>query len=104
MIALTPIEISQTCSSGAWSFNTMKFSGGDLRQIVLSPATETTTYNLTITDEKNNIVLDISDITGSYGNDPDDLLYLPLRGIYTIAVDTCSVTNEVFTGRLMIEE
>ena len=100
MILLTPVEISQTASSGVWSFNTQKFSGGDLRQIILNPTTATTTYNLTITDEKRNVVWDKEAITGYY----NELLYLPLRGIYTIAVDTSSIADEAFTGRLMIEE
>ena len=99
MLLITPIEISQTASSGAWSFNTPKFSGADLRQIILSPVTATTTYNLTITDEKDNIVYDKDGITGYFS----DLVYLPLRGIYTIAVDTSSA-DELYTGRLLVEE
>ena len=96
---INPIEISQTASSGAWSFNTTKFSAGDLRQIILDPTTATTTYNLTITDEKSNVAWVKEAITGYY----NELLYLPLRGIYTVAVDTSSA-DEVFTGRLMVEE
>ena len=103
MLSLIPIEISQTASAGAWSFNTEKFTGVDLRQIIIDAATATTTFDLSITDEKNNIVFDVDNITGSYGSDPNDLLYLPMRGIYTIAVANSSVLDEVYTGRLILE-
>lgn len=98
MLALIPIEISQTASSGAWSFNTDRITGADLRQIILNPATDTTTYNFTITDDYSNIVYSDEGITGWYG----PLLYLPMRGVYTIAVDTASA-DELFTGRLLLE-
>ena len=99
MIAITPIEIDQTASSGVWSFNTPKFSGADLRQIIIVPTSESTTYNLTITDEYDNVVLDRPSLTGTL----NELLYLPLRGVYTVAVDTASA-DENFTGRLLVEE
>ena len=98
MILITPVEISRTASGGAWSFNTPKFSGGDLRQIIIKPATATTTYDFDITDEKDNTVYTKEGLTGYFS----DLVFLPLRGIYTIAVDTSSV-NEAYTGRLLIE-
>ena len=102
MLSFIPIEISRTASSGTWSFNTDRISGADLRQIVVVATTATTTFDLSITDDKDNVVLDIDGITGSYGSDPDDLLYLPMRGVYTVAVANASV-DEAFTGRLLLE-
>lgn len=102
MLPLIPIEISKTASSGTWSFNTDRITGADLRQIIVKAATATTTFDLAITDDKSNTVFEVSGITGGYGSDPDDLVYLPMRGIYTITVSNSSV-DEAFTGRLLLE-
>ena len=99
---LNPIEIAKSASSGAWSFNTMKFSGGDLRQILVSAATATTTFDLSLTDDYGNIVLSIEGITGTYGADPSELMYLPLRGVYTVSVANSSA-DEAYTGRILVE-
>ena len=96
---LAPIEISQTASTGAWAFNTPKFSGSDLRQIIIKAATATTTFDVTITDEYSNEVYSKEGNTGAF----NELLYLPLRGVYTVAVSTSSA-NEAYTGRLLMEE
>jgi len=98
MLLLIPIEISQTASGGIWAFNTTRFTGADLRQVIVNATTATTTFNFTITDEYSNIVYNKEGATGGI----NELLYLPLRGIYTIAVDTSSA-NEAYTGRLMAE-
>lgn len=98
---ITPIEVSQTASSGAWSFNTQKFSGAMLYQVVLKAATSTTTFDVTITDEKDNVVYDSlirqTTATGTFEHE----LSIPLRGIYTIAVANSSA-DEAFTGRLLV--
>lgn len=99
-ILICPVEISQTASSGIWAFNTPKFSGCDLRQIIIKAATSDTTFDITITDDYDNIVYSSEGNTGSL----NELLYLPLRGVYTVALVNSSVENEVYTGRLMIEE
>jgi hypothetical protein len=99
MIQITPIEVSQTASSGIWSFNTQKFSGGNLMYIVLNPTTATTTYDISIIDEKSNTIYNDEGITGLYIQE----VYIPLRGVYTISVSNSSV-DEAYTGRLMVEE
>jgi len=97
---IAPIEINQTASGGAWSFNTLKISGAYLSHILVVAAAVTTTFNVTITDEKSNIIYAEDGITGTLREE----VYIPLRGIYTIAVDTSSVADSTFTGRLMLEE
>ena len=99
MLSLMPIEISQTASGGAWSFNTERFTGVDLRQIIIKAAADDTTFDFSITDEKSNIVYVAEGNTGTL----NDLLYLPMRGIYTIAVANSSVVDSVYTGRMMME-
>ena len=98
MLLLIPIEISQTASSGAWAFNTDRITGADLRHIYIKAATDTTTFNVTITDEKDNIIYATEGVTGTLRHND----HIPMRGIYTIAVDTSSA-DEAYTGRIMLE-
>jgi len=94
------IDISQTSSSGAWSFNTKKIVSGLLKQIIIEAATATTTFGVTITDDKNNIVyFTDTKATGTLRECAD----IPIKGIHTIAVDTASA-DEAFTGKLMVVE
>lgn len=96
---IAPIEIAQTAGTGAWSFNSEKISGAYLSYILVAASTATTTFNFTITDEKSNIVYSEEGITDTLR----EQVYLPVRGVYTMAVDTSSA-DEAFTGRLMLEE
>lgn len=98
MLSLIPVEISQTASSGVWAFNTDRFTGVDLRQIIIKAATSDTTFDISITDDKNNVVYGKEGITGSL----NDLMYLPMRGTYTVAIANSSA-DEVYTGRLLLE-
>lgn len=98
MLALIPIEIAQTASSGAWSVNTERLTGADLRQIIVKAATTTTTFDFSITDEKDNVVYTYEGATGTL----NELLYLPMRGVYTLAVANSSA-DEAYTGRLLLE-
>ena len=98
-----PIEISQTSSSGAWSFNTEKIKAGTLKQIYIKSATATTTFDFQITDDKSNVVFDTSQDGSTATGILNILLELPLRGKYTIAVASASA-DEAFTGRLMVED
>lgn len=99
-----PIEISKTASSGAWSFNTDKISMGIIRQIVIKAATDTTTFDFYLLDDKSNYVYD----TRTRGMTPtgtlNELLQLPVRGIYTVGVVSSFVLDEEFTGRIMVQE
>jgi hypothetical protein len=94
------VDISQTASSGAWSFNTPKIDNGLLKQIILESATGTTTFNFKITDERDLTVYNTE--TSSTGKLREEL-EIPLKGIHTLAVDTSSV-DELFTGKLLIQE
>ena len=97
---IAPIEIDQTAATGAWSFNSPKIDGAYLSYILVAASTASTTFNFTITDEKSNVVYSAEGITDALREE----VYLPVRGIYTIAVDTSSTASDQFTGRLMLEE
>src|SRR3990167_10462740 len=94
------IEISQTASSGVWSFNTPKLHSPLLKQIIVKAATVTTTFTLTITDDKDNIVyINDTPATGTLRVEVE----IPVRGIHTVAVSNSSA-DEAFTGKLSVEE
>lgn len=94
------IDISQTAAAGTWSFNTKKFNSAFLKQIIMEPATTTTTYNIEITDT-NGLVVFTTDTpaTGKFRQEME----VPLKGIHTVTVNTSSA-NELFKGKLMIGE
>ena len=94
-----PIEVSQTASSGAWSFNTLNVKGAELRHICIEAASAGTTFDFSITDEKSNIVYNNTGLTGVLR----ESVTIPLRGVYTLAVANSSA-DEAFTGRLTAEE
>lgn len=94
-----PVEVSQTASSGAWSFNTQKFNGCLLRHVVVKALTGSTTFDFTITDDKDNVVYAPTTATGTLRAE----VAIPLRGIYTVAVSSSS-RDEAYTGRLGVIE
>jgi len=91
--------LSGTPSLGDLAVNTEVTFMGVLRQIIVSPATSTTTYNLTITDDNSLDMFCESSITGSYAPE----VALPVRGIYTITIDSAT-NDELFTIVLGVEE
>lgn len=99
-----PIPISQTASGGAWSFNTTKFSGAELRQIIVIAALATTTFDFTITDADGVVVYDTAERGLTPTGTLNESVNLPLRGIYTLAVSGASVATSTFTGKLMVKE
>jgi len=94
------IDVSETASSGAWSFNTPKIANGLLKQIIIKAATATTTFDVTITDDKDNIVyFTDTKATGTLRHEVN----VPFKGIHTIDVSNSSV-DEAFTGKISIQE
>lgn len=103
-----PIDINQTASSGAWTFNTVEFTeaaNAYLTQILVIAASADTTFDFYIQDNHKDARLvydtrtDGSDATGTL-RDP---VNIPLVGIYTIGVINASA-DEVFTGLLTVKE
>lgn len=94
------VNVNQTASGGAWSFNTSKLKSGLLRLIVIKPLTSDTTYRLTITDSKNNIIYyNETAVTGTLR----EQLLIPVKDVNTIAVSGAS-RDELFSGLLSVEE
>jgi hypothetical protein len=94
------IPISQTASSGTWSFNTGKLVSGYLKQILVKATTAITTFGFRITDYKNNVVFQTETYaTGTLRQEVE----IPLREINTIEVFGSSA-EEAFTGKLVFVE
>jgi hypothetical protein len=98
-----PVEIAQTASSGAWSFNTLAISGGICKQILVKATTATTTFEFTITDDKDNVVYDTTHEETTATGTLNERIDLPMRGKYTLAVASSSA-DEAYTGRLLIAD
>jgi len=94
------IAILGTTSGGTFSQNTDKLVSGILRLIVLKPATNSTTYRLTITDSKNNeIYYNETPVTGTLR----EQVAIPIKDVNTITVSSAS-EDELFTGKMVSEE
>lgn len=91
-------EFSETASSGAISVTTSESIDGMCRNVLVSPATSTTTWDMTITDGDAFIIFKRTKKAG----DLSELIDLPMRGQYTIAIANASV-DEVFKITLIIE-
>jgi hypothetical protein len=88
-----------TTSSGALSTNTVAALQGIAREIIISPATSTTTYNLTITNDNSLDVFTSDSIEGDFIEE----VALPFRGVYTVAIDSAT-KDESFSMALILEE
>jgi hypothetical protein len=92
-------NMSGTASSGALSTNTVAALQGIAREIIISPATSTTTYNLTITNDNSLDVFISNSITGDFIEE----VALPFRGIYTVAISEAT-KDELFKMAIVVEE
>ena len=92
-------NISGTASSGAISVNTVASLQGITREIIISPATPTTIYDVDITNDTSLTVFKSTSVTG----DLIEETALPMQGVYTVAI-TSSTADELFTMALVLEE
>lgn len=91
--------ISLTPSSGSATTNTNKLLVGILRQVLCSPTTPTTIYDITITSPEGLIIYQTTSQTGDLADD----VTLPMRGIHTVALANSTV-DEVFNINLVVDE
>lgn len=91
-------KISGTTSSGLLSGNTTPMRGM-CHSVSVQPATETTVYDIKITDSDSVDVYERLSETGTLS----ELLVLPIEGTYTVAVSNATVDEE-FNIFIMIHE
>ena len=91
--------LTGTTASGVLSLNTQSSLMGLAREIIVSPATASTIYNINITNENSLDVFNSSSITGNF----EEEVALPLRGVYTIDISEAT-RDELFKIELVLEE
>ena len=84
-----PIHKTLTAVSG--SVSTTFSTHGLCHQILVKPTTSSTGYDLSITDSSSLVIFNRTDEVGTL----NDLLTLPLSGIYTVSIDNATI-DEAF--------
>ena len=84
-------NMTGSTSSGALSTNTVAALQGIAREIIISPATSTTVYDLQITNDNSLDVFISTSLTGDFIEE----VALPFRVIYTVAISNAT-KDEVF--------
>ena len=92
-------NMTGTTSSGAISVNTVAALMGIAREIIISPATSTTIYSLTITNDNSLDIFKSTSITGDFIEE----VALPIRGVNTVAISSAT-NDELFTMALVLEQ
>ena len=92
-------NLSGTAISGAVSMNTKAALQGVAREIIVKPATSSTTYNLDITNADSLPIFSSDSIVGDFIEE----IALPFRGIYTVAISSAT-NDELFTIAIVLEE
>lgn len=87
-----------TPSSGSISFNTLEIRG-ILRSILISPATSTTKWRVSLTNDESVVIYRKGRVTG----DLADFVSRAVYGIYTVALTGASA-DEAITFTLVYEE
>lgn len=91
-------KIQLTTSSGSASINSDNIRG-ICHHIIVKPTTSNTQYNITITNSDSIIIYERTSEIGLLS----ELLTLPIRGIYTIAISSAT-NDELFNIQLIIQE
>lgn len=99
------IKGTAVVSSGSWSANTLKFSVGYLRTILITPATSTTIFDFRMVDENSNVIFpnDMTSGSNCEGGLNVTKVDIPLGGVYTMQILN-STADEQFNYLLMVQE
>lgn len=89
-----------TISAGSGSINTLPLHG-ICRYIYISPATQTTIYQVTITDDDDYVVKNYD--SKYFKGLIRDFTPFITQGIYTVSISNATV-NEEFSIKLLVEE
>lgn len=88
-----------TTVSGEISGNTSRQIYGLLKEVIVKPATVTTTYDIKITNGNSLIMFRRTSQTGEIG----EQINLPIRGRSTVTIENAS-KDELFTIQLSVEQ
>lgn len=85
--------------SGTFSINTISSIQGLLCGVVVKPLTDTTSYNLSITDDRDMTIYERLSETGNMSEE----MRFPVKGEYTVTIDNAT-RDELFKIQLIYEE
>lgn len=91
--------LSGTASGGALSINSRDTIRGMLRQVVVNPATASTTYTITITNRDSRIIYQRTSVTGNLAEE----LAIPMYRTHTVAI-SAATADEAFNIELVITQ
>ena len=92
-------RLTGTTSSGALTLTSSRFCGVLCSQIMVAPATSSTTYDLSITDSDSDTVFDDFNVEGTLLRE----VRIPMSGVYTITISNASA-DEAFVVKFGTEE
>jgi len=96
---LDKIRQIDTASDGSVNFDFSYPNGVMVKQIIVSPATATTTFDIAIIDSNDEVIYQRIGETGAL----NELLELPTKGSYTCQI-TNSTADEAFTFKVISYE
>ena len=98
MALIHPEKLTLTTSSGSATGNTKRLVG-ILRQVVVSPATSSTVFDVTITNPQSSTVYERLSEAGELSEE----VQLPLHGIHTVSLSNATADEE-FSIQLILED
>ena len=98
-MVISKVSQSGTTVSGTVSVNLGAPAMGLVRQIVVDPATDSTTFDFAILNPQSIIIFERISETGTFS---EMLTGLPMIGIYTLRIQSAT-NDEAFTFDLMMQ-
>lgn len=98
ILQIQPTGVATT--GGSWQENTLKISGGYLKEIYVKATTTTTTFDFDLVDSKDRVIYDEN---GNYGLLQQVEREICLKGIYTMRIANASA-NEPFEVYSAVDE
>jgi len=90
---------TKTCSAGTVSWNTDNLKG-HLETLIIKPSVETSTYDFTMTDDQDVVLINE---TGKLGTHRETTKY-GIYGVYTCKITNSSPSTESFTVEITYRE
>ena len=92
-------EATPTPTAGYWAGTTLDIFASLMNQVLVTSATDTTTFDVKITDAKSRVIQEFTDIKGIV----NDLTPLPTIGVHIVEIDNASA-DEAFSVKFVFDE
>ncbi len=91
--------ITGTTVSGTFSSNTSPHLFGIMREVIVAPTQDATTYDIVLTNDQSLISFRRTSQTGPIGIETA----LPIKGVYTVKIEN-STSDELFKIQLGVDQ